>query len=205
MKLFKYDKFRQTVESSISEQADRALRKTESQWLSRLEACVWRMQTVGRQLMRYRTFNYAASMVGMLFYNGKLLGIETDGAQVTTTRQSTRTRIKSRYKITKKNPVYGFELGGPSDAPWEYAVRKGMTLRTGEDWGKYAADMARRKARNTKGYVIMLVVGMPYADFNRGGMRQRTTSVIDSAVKQTLGKYGSKLRTIPVAFGTTRY
>lgn len=204
MKLFKYDKFRQTVESSVSEQADRALRQTESQWLSRLEDCVRRMRTVGSQLMTYRTFNYAASMVGMLFYNGRLLGIETDGANFETTRYSP-TRRKTKYTVTKKNPVYGFELERPSNAPWEYAVRKGMTLRTGEDWGKYAADMARRKARNTKGYVIMLVVGMPYADFNRGGMRQRTISVIDSAVKQTLGTYGRKLRTIPVAFGTTRY
>lgn len=161
---------------------------------------------MGSRFMRYRTWNYAASIVGILFYDGKVLGIETDGAHfVTRTKHGTQNRALYGTYFVKKNPVYGFDLNGRGDSVWKYAANKGFSRKTGRDYAVYAAREAKKQLKVRKGYEIVITVGMPYAWFERGHMKYRTINLIEDAVNQYLGKGKSLIRIIGIEAGQTTY
>lgn len=203
---FNISQWRENVMNAVVDTAERRLRQTESLWLRRLIEAVDYAQFMGSRFMKYRTWNYAASVVGILFYNGKVLGVETDGAHfVTTTKHGSKNRAVWGNPFVKKNPVYGFDLNGKGDRPWKYAVAQNMARKTGRDYAVYAAREAKKILKVKKGYEIVLTVGMPYAWFERGNMRYRTINLIEDAVNSYLGKGKSAIRMIGIEVGTTTY
>ena len=116
---FNIKKFREAVEKSTVNQANRAVKSAESLWLGRLDEAVERMINIARNLMVFRTWNYASSIVGILFYNGKILGVETDGYSF-----SQRVYKKDGYIVysrMKDNPNFGYQHTGRGDKPWRYS------------------------------------------------------------------------------------
>lgn len=205
---FNIAKFREGVLDAAVEEANRRTRNVESVWLGRMSAAVDRMIAVGRQLMTYRTWNFASSIVAVLFYDGKILGVETDGYQfVTRTKSSTRTRNYYWYKRTKLNPAYGYVSVGGGSKPWKYAVNNNLDKVNGRDWAHFAVEQLQEKMRGRKGYDICIAIGMPYAWVKVGNpyMIERSYNIIESAANAVLGKTGSKIHNIRIDLGQTTF
>lgn len=201
---FKVNKFKDALLGSVTEDANKATRWQESFWLGRLQTAVNRMTTVGRTLMTYRTWNLASSIVGVLLYNGMIVGIETEGYVFRSkTVSSTRTRNKFYYYKEKPNPVYSYNFTGGGDKPWKYADDNNLGKKTGKEWADYAAEKLVDSERGKKGYKICFAIGMPYAWFKRGRMFDRSETIIRTVAEQVLGS--NSFRMISIDYGTTTY
>lgn len=197
--------FRDAGMNAALSEGERVLRGLESRWLSKLDYAVWMMSNVARKHMTFRTWNYAYSIVGILFYNGKIVGQETDGAHFETrTKSSTRTKNYYWYKRVKNNPIYAFDHHGGTTPDWKFATKHGLPTK-GSDWALLVTEAAKKEMRNTKGYRIVLTVGMPYAYFNRGRMAERTRATLEEVVKSYLGREGSVTASVRIDFIKTGY
>lgn len=201
---FNVVKFKDVVLDSVTDEANKATRWSESFWLGRLQTAVNRMTTVGRTLMTYRTWNLASSIVGVLLFDGKIVGIETEGYVFKSKKvSSTRTRNKFTYYKEKQNPIYSYNFTGGGERPWKYAEENNLGKKTGREWADYAAEKLLERERGTKGYKICFAIGMPYAWVGRGRMLERSTRIIRTVAEQVLGSNSFKM--ISIDYGMTTF
>ena len=148
----------------------------------------------------HRTYNLVSSFYAVLFYNGKILGVETAGkdfADSKTLKKSARFNNRSKKLVvgdlaTRINPIFSYWFTNQGSKPWPNDPN--LPKRTGRVFANQGVDYAKRKV-NPEGYSIVIGFAMPYARSPRGDL--------DKKVSGTLGWILSRLYDDILSMGIT--
>lgn len=131
----------------------------------------------------HRTYNLVSSFYAVLFYNGKILGVETAGkdfADSKTLKKSAGFSNRSKKLVaqglaTRLNPIFSYWFTGNGNTPWKNDPSE--PKRTGRVFANQGVDYAKR-AVNTVGYSIVIGFAMPYARSPRGQLNLKVSGTL---------------------------
>lgn len=197
---FNVNRFADSVMASVVEQADRAKKKQETELLVKMQDTIDKMVMLAS--WTNRRWNLISSFVGVVFYNGKILGKETDGAQIVARRRYYVNGKERREKTPLPNPYYSYYITGYERKPWKWAVDKNISPRTGRGYAKKAVEQAQKIAKQHQGYYAVIIIAMPYATSK--GLAAKTEALLRTAAKLK-GKGFFKTITIDTSSGAFDY
>lgn len=130
-----------------------------------------------------RTYNLVSSFYAVLFYNGKILGVETAGAdfaESTTLKKAIKSDSKKKKIVvgttaTRLNPIFSYWFTGQGNRPWKNDPNE--PKRTGRVFANQGVDYAKREV-NPVGYSIVIGFAMPYARSPRGHLDLKVSGTL---------------------------
>lgn len=126
-----------------------------------------------------RTYNLVSSCYAVLFYKGRILGVETAGADAeslgTVGNKSRKQKKEANKRVTKMNPIFSYWYTGRGYLEWRSDHHDPKW--TGRVYANRAIDEAKDVVDNS-GYSIVIGFAMPYANFPRGWLNVKTSGVI---------------------------
>lgn len=204
MKKFNITKFSDSVLDAVEAEANRRIKRNEVELLSRIAECIDKM--VFLATWTNRNWNLITSFVGVLFYNGKIVGKETIGRQIVARRRDSAASKKAgkeiRIKTVMPNPVFSYNIAGRERRPWKWAVVNDVYPRTGRGYAHAAVESARQEAILHGGYYAIIIIAMPYATSK--GLYQRVVSLLKN-VADIQGKGFFKTISISTGVGDFDY
>ena len=207
MAKFNFEKFSDAVLVGTAEKANGYIKKQETEILQRIESAIDKM--VAMSSWTNRTWNLISSFVGVLFYDGELVGnAKGSGAEITIRKRVpgmwSQYRRDVRVKTVLKNPVYSYDITGKGYKSWPFAVSRGVTPKTGRGYAHKALNSAKREARKYNGYSAFIIIAMPYATSPRGDLVSKTKALFEAA-SNLYGKGHWKTLTIDTGIGDFEY
>lgn len=178
---FNFEKFSEAVVTTAVDRTNSAIKKQESDYIIRIADCIDKMVMIAS--WTNRRWNLISSFVGVLFYNGKIVGKETEGAVVTARRRYYVNGKERRERTKLPNPFYSYYITGYERRPWRFAEIHDIFPRTGRGYAKKAVEAAQEVARTIEGYSAFIVIAMPYAESPRGGLVNKTKALLKVAAE----------------------
>ena len=205
MKKFNITKFSDSVLDAVEAEANMRIKRNEVELLSRIAECIDKM--VFLATWTNRNWNLITSFVGVLFYNGKIVGKETrKEKQIVARRRDSAASKKAgkeiRIKTVMPNPVFSYNIAGRERRPWRWAVENDVYPRTGRGYAHAAVEAARQEAILHGGYYAIIIIAMPYATSK--GLYQKVVSLLKN-VADIQGKGFFKTISISTGVGDFDY
>lgn len=160
--------------------ANKAISDTERNVLLAMRQCVNRMFSTLRHdaAWTHRTYNLVSSFYAVLFYNGKILGVETAGADAEKGIKAKSSKGKKQVvktTATRINPIFSYWFTEKGNVPWPNDPSD--PKRTGRVFANQGVDYAKREV-NPVGYSIVIGFAMPYARSRRGHLNYKVSGTL---------------------------
>lgn len=164
--------------------ANRAINDYEYQIMLSMSEVASSVENQRRQMDSWqnRTWNLVSSFYIVLLYDGKIVGVQTEGAVINTPKGRKSPKTRSGFRAAKLNPSFSYTYTRKGTNEWRGDDKEHYPFWNARVYANYA--IQKTIARNRKkGYVIIYGFGMPYSTSPKPyklPMRERTARVLSA-------------------------
>lgn len=141
-----------------------------------------------------QTWNLLSSFYAVLLWNSKIVGTQTQGAQLDVKGKKIPMSQAFSKRMTMFNPIFAYWITNKGGAEWRSDSKEHYPYYGARAYASEAVRTAIRYNRK-KGYVVIVGFGMPYGNFN-GPAGNTMKSRTDKLINYGLDKLKDKLRNI---------